>query len=511
VIIFGSIGVLVLLLACINYINLSTAFSADRFKDVGVRKVMGAARNQLVGQYLSESWLLVIGSLVIAFLWIELSRPLFESLTEKPVAGLYEPITLLSLGLIATLVGLASGLYPAALLSSFRPAQILKGTLRSQATGSWLRKGLVVFQYSITIILVIGILVVQMQFRFIESKDLGYDQHQLLTLGVNGSQEVRNGYVPFAQELVNSSLATGVTRSNSMITGGLGNSVAEMDDATGKKLNATVYRIRVDYDYLDVHKMKLLAGRFLSADFPSDSSRGFVVNESLTKAFGYSNPADAVGKAFDFGGNKGEVIGVIKDFHYNSLQHKVDPTCMFLLRGNFSRITLRLDGPPHESMARVSELWKKHFPNSVLDFDFSEDALASQYRSEQRFSQVFMIFSGISLAIASLGLFALVSFTVQGRTKEIGIRKVLGASIPQILGMLSKEFILLVLIASVLAVPLGYYAMQRWLNGFAYRMDINPLLSIAAVAFVLVIAWVTVSIRSIVAARANPVDALRSE
>ena len=296
-----------------------------------------------------------------------------------------------------------------------------------------------------------------------------------------------------------------------MITGGLSNSVAEMEDATGKKINATVYRVRVDYDYLDVHKMRLLAGRFLSVAFPSDSSRGFIVNESLTKTFGYTTPADAVGKAFSFGGNAGEIIGVIKDFHYNSLQFKVDPTCMFLLRGNFSRITLRLEGSPHESIAKISELWKKHFPNSVMDFDFSEDALASQYRSEQRFSKVFVIFSGISLAIASLGLFALVSFSVQGRTKEIGIRKVLGASIPQILGMLSKEFLLLVLVASVLAVPLGYYAMQQWLNSFAYRMDINPFLSLIAVIFVLVIAWVTVSIRSIAAARANPVDALKSE
>lgn len=511
VFIFGSIGVLVLLLACINYVNLSTSYSADRFKDVGVRKVMGAVRRQLIGQYLSESWMLALASLFLAFVWIEVARPLFESLTDKPVTGLYNLPTLSVLFLVASFVGLCSGIYPAVMLSSFRPVNILKGTFRTGSSGVWLRKGLVVFQYAVTIVLVIGILVVQLQFRFIQSKDLGYDQNHLIVLGVNGSQEVMGGYSAFARELESTSVTSGAARSNSSITGGLGNSVAEMENASGQLTNATVYRLRVDFDYLNVYKMQLVAGRFLSPEFPSDSAKGYVVNEELVRTYGYVNPADAVGKKFVFGGNEGEVVGVVKNFHYNSLQHKVEPTCMFLLRNNFSRITLRVNGTPGDALAKVSGMWNQHFPNSVLDFDFAEDALAAQYGSEQRFSRVFLVFSGISLGVACLGLFALVSFAVESRTKEIGIRKVLGATVPQILGMLSREFLLLILVSSLLAVPLGYYIMKQWLSGFAYQMEINPLLSLIAVAFVLVIAWATVTLRSTSAARANPVDSLRSE
>jgi len=511
VIIFGSIGVLVLLLACINYVNLSTSFSTDRYKDVGVRKVMGAARFQLLGQYLSESWLVAVASLVVAIVWIELARPLFESLTGMPVTGLYQVSTLLTLFVMASAVGLFSGIYPSLLLASFRPAAILKGNFKSGSSGVWLRKSLVVVQYASTIVLVIGIFVVQLQFRFMKSSDLGYDHNQLLMLGVNGSPEVRQGYAAFAQELMSTSVASDVARSNSMITGGLGNSVADMEDASGHIVNATVYRLRVDYDYLDVHKMQLAAGRFLSRDFPSDSTRGYVVNESLVRTYGYTNPQDVIGKSFVFGGNKGEVIGVVKDFHYNSLQHKVEPTCMFLLNGNFSRITMRLTQNQKESLKQVAALWQKHFPNSVLDYDFSDDAVAKQYLGEERFSRIFIIFSVISLAVASMGLFSLVSFAVESRTKEIGIRKVLGATVPQILAMISREFLTLIFVSALVAVPLGYYFMNAWLSTFAYKAILQPWLFITAVGIVMLLAWVTVGLRSARAARSNPVDVLRSE
>lgn len=511
VVIFGLIGGLVLVLACINYINLSTSFSADRFKDVGIRKTMGALRSQLVGQYLAESWLLAMVSLLIAFLWMELARPLFESLTEIPVTGLYDLKTILTLVTIASVAGLLSGLYPAFLLSGFRPSLLLKGMAHTGSSRQWMRKMMVGLQFATSFILVMGILVVQLQFRFMKNKDLGWDHEQLLVLGVNGSREVIRGYEGFRNELLSSRAATHVARANSSITGGLGNSVADMETAGGEMLNATVYRLRVDYEYLETYRMKLLAGRFLSRDFPSDSTKGYVVNEALIKNFGYSRPDDAIGKRFSFGGNEGTVVGVLGDFHYTSLQRVVEPACMFLLGGNFSRIILRVPDSSPETLSQVATLWQKYFPASVFDPAYADDAIAGQYRAEERFSRVFEVFSGISLAIACLGLFALVSYSVENRRKEISIRKVLGASLAQILGTLSREFILLIIIASVVAVPLGYYLMQEWLNGFAYRMELNPLVIVASIALVTLLAMLTVSVRSLSAAKANPADSLRSE
>lgn len=511
VVIFGTIGVIVLLLACINYVNLATAFSSGRFKEVGMRKVMGAYKRQLIGQYLAESWMLAIVSLVLAIVWIELARPLFESLTGKPVVNLYAPETLLTLFSVTSLVGILSGFYPALMLSSFRPVSIMRGQLKTGTTGVLLRKSLVVIQYSITILLVVGILVVQRQLKFIQHQDLGFNEEHLLMLGVNGSQEVISGYEAFAHDIKALPGVNGITRSNTTLAGGLGNSVAEMEDASGKKVNTTVYRVRTDFDYLEVYQMKLLAGRFFEEGNAADSTRGFIVNEALVRAYGYAAPDDILGKTFQFQGRDGEIIGVIKDFNYNSLQFRVEPTCLYLLRSGFSQIAVRLNEDTFTSRDEVAGLWKKHFPNTVFDARFAEDALNDQYQSEQRFSQIFLVFSTISLAIACLGLFALVSFSVESRTKEIGIRKVLGASIGGILGMFSKEFLLLIVIAAFLAVPVGYYFMNQWLSGFAYRTDLNPAVFLLAGLLVLVIAWLTVSARSIKAATANPIDSLRNE
>src|SRR5260221_2712471 len=391
VVIVATIGMIVLLLASINYVNLSTAFSSSRFKEVGVRKVMGAMKKQLVGQYLMESWLMALSSLALSFAWIELLWPLFEGLTGKAVVGLYTPSTLIILLGIATLVGLFSGIYPSLMLSSFKPVNILKGQLKTGTSGWWLRKSLVVIQYCITIVLVSGVLVVQLQLQFIQNKDLGFNAGKLLILGVNGSQEVIKGYDAFANDLLSRPPVSGIARSNSTLAGGLGNSVAVMEDVTGKIVNATVYWIRVDHSYLDVYKMNLLAGRFFSKDISSDSTKAFVVNEETVKAYGFQHAADAFGKPFSLGGNEGVIIGVVKDFYYNSLQYKIEPTCMFLLRNGFSRITVQFSGSLRESLAIATDAWKKHFPNSVMDFKFADDALSSQYQSEQRFSKVFIV------------------------------------------------------------------------------------------------------------------------
>lgn len=510
VVIFGSIGFIALLLACINYINLSTAYSSDRFKEVGVRKVMGAYKNQLVRQYLVESWMLAMISLIVSFAWMELVRPLFESLTGKAIVGLYALETVVSLLAVTSLVGLLSGIYPSVILSSFQTVNVLKGQFKSGTAGVWLRKSLVVLQYSITIVLITGILVIQLQLRFIKNKDLGFDKDNLLVLNVNGSSEVPMGYDGFSNELLSNPSITGVARSNAFIAGGLGNKTATFVNATGEKINGSLFLNGIDQEYIDTYGMKLIAGRNFKKGSQADSL-GLIVNEATIRAYGYKDAQDAIGTQINFGETKFELIGVVRDFNYNTLHKKIEPTAMYLWRGGYSRIAVRLNGDIGQGFALVSTAWRKYFPNSVLDYSFAEEILQRNYQAEQRFSKIFSAFTTISLAIACLGLLALVSYSVETRTKEIGIRKVLGASAAGILGMLSKEFLTLIVVSIVIAIPVGYYFMNQWLQDFAYRVELSSSVFLIGGALVLAIAWLTISLRSMKAARANPVNSLRNE
>ena len=295
-----------------------------------------------------------------------------------------------------------------------------------------------------------------------------------------------------------------------MISGGLGNTVVTLEDISGKKINTTIFTNPVDPDYIETYGMKLTAGRnFVKGSLVDTLS--IIVNEATTRAYGYSDPANAIGKEILFGETKAAIIGVVSDFHYNSLRKKIEPTCMYLWRGSFSRVAVRLNGDIDHGVKLVTDAWKKYFPNTVLEYAFAEQRLEDQYRSEQQFAKTFMVFSLVSLAIACLGLFALVSYTVKGRTKEIGIRKVLGASVTGIVSMLSQEFIILILVACLVAIPAGYYFMQQWLQGFEYRISLGPEIFLGAGGIALLIAIVTISIKSIRSALANPVNSLRNE
>ncbi|MBL7851682.1 MAG: ABC transporter permease [Cyclobacteriaceae bacterium] len=511
VIVFATIGCLVLLLACINYVNMATAFASRRLKEVGIRKAMGAFRGQLIGQYLAESCWITLASLLLAFVWIEWARTLFESIAGRPVTGLYEPGTLFVLIALTCLVGILSGSYPAIMLSSLHPSRMHNDNLLRETGGGWLRKSLVTVQFVVTLLLVAGVFVVQRQLHYMQNRELGFDQEGLLMMGVNGSREVIDNYAAFANEVKLIPGIGGVARSNSMLAGGLGNSVATMVDASGKDRDATVYRLRTDFDYLNAYGMKLAAGRFFDQTNAADSMGGFVVNEALIRFFGYTMPEEALGRKFVFQGREGKVIGVVRDFHYHSLQYRIEPTCLYLLRQNFSQIGVQLEGNVSVLRTRVEEVWKKHFPNTLLDSSFADEALNRQYASEQRLSTLVLVFSGLSLVIACLGLFALVSFAVECRTKEIGIRKVLGASVRSIVALLTKEFAMLILAASLVALPAGYYFLNQWLAGFAYHMELDPMLFILATLTVVLVAGATVSARSAKAASANPVKALRNE
>jgi putative ABC transport system permease protein len=511
VIIFSAIGLVVLLLACINYVNLSTAYSADRFKEVGVRRVLGAFRSQVVVQYLLESWMVAMCAMILCIGWIELSRPLFEQLTSKPVVGLYEPSSLLLLFAIASIAGLLSGVYPAVALSMLKPVNILKGQLRRGASGEWLQKGLVVVQYSATIILISGILVVRTQLDFINQRDLGFNTDNLLVMGVNGSREVMRGYDAFAHDVKSHPQFVGITRSNTSLGGGLGNTTAEAEGADGKRANATVYNFRVDHDFVTTYQLRLIAGRNFVPGSAHDSTRAFIVNEAAARQFGYNDPAQAIGKYFSMGGRQGEIIGVVKDFHYNSLQHAIEPSAFTLLRFGFSRVSVRMDGNTQENIAQLTNLWKAHFPESIIDFALADDGISRRYQSERRFSSIFMVFAVVSTAIACLGLFALVSYSVERRAKEIGIRKVLGASVTSIMNMLSREFLVLVVISGFVAVPIAAFFMNRWLQSFAYRTDPGVQIFLLAGLVTLVVAFLTIASKAMRSAMNNPVDVLKSE
>jgi putative ABC transport system permease protein len=284
--------------------------------------------------------------------------------------------------------------------------------------------------------------------------------------------------------------------------------VATITDATGKNVNGTVFTLRVDPEYIDTYGMTLVAGRNFIKGSLADSLN-VIVNEETTRAYGYQDPEEAIGKAFYFGDTKGEIIGVVKDFHYSSLQQKIAPTCMFLLRDGFSRIAVRLRAT--DDITLVANAWKKHFPDTVPEYALAETRLNDQYHAEQRFSKLFAVFSTISLAIACLGLFALVSYSVEARTKEIGIRKVLGATVLNIVNLLSGEFLVLIVCSCLIAIPVAYYFMGRWLEGFAYHITMSP--SVFAVAGIasLLIAAITIGLRSVRSAMNNPVDSLRNE
>lgn len=508
---FSAIGVIVLILACINYISLSTAYSSDRFKEVGVRKALGASKSQLALQYLVESWLLAVMAMIVSIAWIELSKSTFENIFGLQLTGLYTFSSLCILFGVASLAGIISGIYPALILSSFHTINILKGQFSKGSSGVVMRKGLVVLQYSITIILITGILVVRKQLHYVESKDLGFEQQNLLVLASNGSPEIIPGFAGFANELKSLPGIAGVARSNTSIGGGLDKSSGLAESAEGNRIGISVYTARIDHDYLNTYQMSLLAGRNFIPGNASDSSRGYIINEAAARFCGYREPKDAVGRFFSVDGREGEVVGVVQDFHYADLHDNIEPAALYLLDGYFSRITVRMNGAADKTSVLIANTWKKHYPESVVDFTFLDDRLQQSYKAEDRFSRIFFIFSIISITIASLGLFALVSYQVERRSKEIGIRKVLGGSAIGISTMLSVEFLLLVVVSYVIAIPIGWYLMDRWLQNFAYHISISAGIFLTAAIISITIAMGTVGLKTVRSALRNPVDSLRTE
>lgn len=511
--IFSIIAVFILLIACINFINLTTARATERAKEVGIRKVIGAMKQQLTIQFLSESVIICLISFLFSALFSFLLLSLFNQLAGKVISdSIFHNGYLFQLFLIACVIGLCAGLYPALVLSNFKPVTILKGRFSKSTKGILLRKGLVVTQFTISIVLIIGTIVVYNQLSFMRNQSLGFQKNQMLTIDFSGDSAIQSRQDIIKNELKKIPNVLGATASGAIP--GFGNSVAysEIQNQAGamQQMNMNMYDI--DYDFIPQFEMKLAAGRIFSKSFGTDTTQAIVINEATAKSLGYRNAADAVGRNYSQWGRTGKIIGVLKDFHFQSLQETVKPLNMRInLRGT-GAFTLKIEAKNvPATISAIQSRWRALAPERPFNYVFVDETFNKQYASEVTFGNLFVNFAVLAIFISCLGLLGLASYSTIQRTREIGIRKVLGASVSGIVNMLSQEFLILVLISSLIAFPIAWFTMHSWLQDFAYRISISWWIFVFAGVLALVIAFTTVSFQAIKAALTNPVKSLRSE
>jgi putative ABC transport system permease protein len=508
---FSVIAGLILLIACINFMNLATARASKRAKEVGVRKVLGAFRRQLSRQFLGESVLFSVLALVIAGTLVEVLMPSFNSFTGKELqfAPLGNPLLFWGAGLITLFVGVISGSYPALVLSRFQPVETLKGTSKGESKGEVLRKILVASQFAISIALIAGMVVVYQQMQYLRDKDLGFRKDQIVVLPI-GDTAIGNRFAAFKQELLQHPNIVSAAGSNS-VPGESMMSFSLRAEGKPETENWTAHSIRVDdYDLLKTYGFEMAAGRYFSPDHTTDVANAVVMNESLAKSLGWDDP---VGKRLDILGelDEGTVIGVIKDFHMRSLHHAIEPIA-FYFAPRFENLSLRIAGGDiRGTIAHLQETWEAFEARYPFEYYFLDQRLEQFYKAEQRLIKTFGLFSALAIIIACLGLFGLAAYTAEQRTKEIGVRKVLGASITNIFYLVSKDFGKLVIIGFVVGAPLAYVGMRTWLQDFAFRTNLGVQAFVLAGMAALLIATLTVAYQAIKAATANPIESLRYE
>jgi putative ABC transport system permease protein len=508
--IFSIIAVFILLIACINFINLTTARAAERAKEVGVRKVVGAGRTQLAWQFIGESILICSMAFLLTLIFVALLVPLFNQLAGKTIStGLFHNGgDVLKLFAASLGIGVLAGIYPALVLTSFKPILVLKGRFATGSRGILLRKGLVITQFTISIALIIATIVIYNQMNYMRSQDLGFDKEQMLIIDTN-YDPARDAFRQ-AVEAIPAVKSTAV--SSSVPSGTNPGAYSEIENKQGELQVANLDLYFVDFDYLDQFKLKLVAGRGFSRDFLTDSSQAMILNETAVKLFGYGSPGEAIGRRYKQWGSEGQIVGVVKDFHFRSLEEPIKPLSMRIgyQRAGLVSVKVASDNLP-ATIAAVENKWKELIPDRPFNYYFLDEFFDKQYRDEQRFGRLFLHFAALAIIISCLGLLGLASYSTVQRTKEIGIRKVLGASVSGIVNLLSTDFLKLVVIAFAIAVPLAWYFMHRWLEDFAYHTDINVWVFVLAGICALTIAFVTVSFQAIKAAVTNPVKSLRTE
>ncbi|WP_299159033.1 FtsX-like permease family protein [uncultured Eudoraea sp.] len=512
--ILSFIAVFIIVLACVNFMNLSTAHSLKRAKEVGIRKTLGSNKGELIRQFLVESVLVSFGSLLLALIFAVIALPFFNELADKDISMPYtNPLFWLILLASASVLGLLSGSYPAFFMSKFIPVKVLKGDSGSLG-GSNVRNALVIFQFAISVFLVISTLVVYQQLEYIQNKDLGFSKDQVLivddvyTIGgqvASFKEEVKKlGFVINAT--LSSFFPTPSSRSDSVF--------APLEGATDQENAVSMQRWGVDYDYISTMDFKIIAGRDFDKKFKNDST-SIIVNESAVAVMGVT-PEKALGLSYtpDMESENPKyykIIGVVKDFHFSPFRDEIESLSMHL--GDFAySLAIKLEkGSFTNAIKSIEGIWNKVAPGQPFDYYFMEDSFNNTYKSEQRLGHIFIIFTILSILIACLGLFGLAAFNAQKRTKEIGIRKVMGASVSQITYRLSSDFLKLVLVAILISLPIGWFAMNKWLEDFSYRIEIGWWVFALATLLAVAIAILTVSYQSIKAAIANPVKSLRTE
>jgi putative ABC transport system permease protein len=522
--VFTVIGIFILLIAAINYINLSTAKSSLRAKETGIRKVSGAERTSLVFQFLMESVILCLISSLLALAIAYALIPLVNEFTQKQLVINGRLLIILYLAGTTFFVGLVAGIFPALYLSSFKPVAILKGLKLNERGALNLRKSLVVVQFTISIALIISTLIIAQQMEFIQSSKLGLDKDHVVVVsnGFNLSRSDRSGYLNAVKQL--SGVKSAATSGGVLGKGFSTTRLSAVGSDRQQQLNFT----SVGYDYLEVVGIEMKEGRGFSADFPSDSLNngvfggpldqrlgGIVINERAAKEFGLGYPA--VGKRLIWSTDADttyfvDVVGVVRDFNFTSLRNEIKPFGFIMVPRNLGNFTIKLSGDHiPETLAQLESIWKKSFPEIAFEYTFLDETFANMYKAEARFEKVFITLVVIGIIIACLGLFALAAFSSEQRIKEISIRKVLGASVGHVVGLLSADFLKLIIIALFFAIPIAAYAMDKWLDGFAYHVSMKWWVFFAAAFIALLIAFLTISSQAIKAALTNPAKNLRSE
>jgi putative ABC transport system permease protein len=515
--IFSAIALFILLIACINYMNLSTARSALRAREIGVRKVVGAERKEIILQFLSESVLVTSIAMILSLVASFTLAPWISDVTGQHLKGvsILQARFILPLILLPFAVGILSGIYPALFMSSFKPVTVLKGLLKTNHSRFSFRHVLVVFQFAVSIVLIICTIVVFQQLSYMQNKALGYDRDHIVTLLYPGG--LNSSYESFRNQVLQYPAIKNTARSSRIPTGRLldaQNARMPVGDST-QPVNADIKYVVADYDFIPSYGIQMAAGRNFSKEYGTDTA-GFIINETTVPLLGIASAAEAIGKPFIYSEIRGRIIGVVKDFHFESMHQKIAPMVLVMPsaeRGSFyNYLTVKVAGNDIKgSLAALEKQWTKFLPETPFDYVFLDENFNRLYQAETRQGSMFTTFSLIAIFIACLGLFGLSAFTITQRLKEIGIRKVLGASTGSLVQLVSKDFMKLVIVSAVIAFPVAWFAMSEWLQDFAYRTNIKWWIFIAALALAALIALITISLQAIKAAISNPVKNLRTE
>jgi putative ABC transport system permease protein len=508
--IFAIVAVFIILIAGINFVNLTTARSVERAKEVGIRKVVGALKFQLARQFIIESVLLCFIAFLLAVVMSWLLLPAFNQLAGKTISeGIFSaPGNMLVLFVSSISIGLLAGLYPAWVLSSFKPITVLKGRFSTSTRGIFLRKGLVVAQFTISIALIIATIIVYNQMNYMRKQDLGFSKDQVLVINSSGDP----AKFAFNQAIKDMPGVRSTAMSSSVPGGGNPGAYSEIENSKGDLQIANLDLYFVDYDYIPNYQIKMVAGRAFSKEFGTDTTQAMVMNEAAVKVFGYKTPQEAIGRRFKQWGREGKIIGVVKNFNFRSLQQEIKPLTMRIEPRGSNLISVKLPAANvPATLSAIEKKWKELIPNRPFTYFFLDEYFNKQYRSEEQFGSLFLNFAILAIFISCLGLLGLASYSTIQRTREIGIRKVMGASVTNIVNLLSQDFLKLVIISFVIATPVAWYFMYQWLQDFSYRIDITWWVFAIAGILALLIAFFTISFQAVRAAIANPVESLRAE